>query len=150
MALYVPAGRRRRNIVIGLVAAVVVGLVVGVVLGRVTAPTVDDRVASVHDGARAVVGALAATPNEYRKQLEGAAEFRRGGGVDQALAIARGDLQATLGDAPWLGPAARREALAALDAVVAAERGRHSAARYEAVVQAASDRIAEILGIAPS
>jgi hypothetical protein len=148
MALYVPAGRRRRNLVIGLVAVGVVALVVGLLLGRATAPTVDDRVASVRDDARAVVGALAATPNEYRKQQEGSTEFRAGGGVDQALVSARAELQAALDDAPWLGALDRRAALASLDAVREAERAGVTRARYDAAVQEASDRIQRIFGIA--
>ena len=43
MALYVPAGRRRRNVILGLVGALIVGLIIGGVIGRVTAPTVSDR-----------------------------------------------------------------------------------------------------------
>ena len=147
MALYVPAGRRRRNLILGLVAAVVVGLVIGAVLGRVTAPTVDDRVTTVRDDARAVIGALTATPTEYRQQLEGSTEFSRGGGVDDALTTARSSLVAALDDATWLGPNLRREATSALDAVVAAERAKASQARYEAAVARATNRIETVFGI---
>ncbi len=49
MALYVPAGRRRRNFIIGLVGALIVGLIIGALLGRVSAPTVSDKVSSVQD-----------------------------------------------------------------------------------------------------
>lgn len=147
MALYVPAGRRRRNLILGLVAAVVVGLVVGALVGRVTAPTVDDRVTTVQDDARSVVGALAATPNEYRKQLEGSTEFRTGGGVDDALTTARGSLVTALDNAPWLGPNLRRDATTALDQVVAAERAKVSQARYEAAIARASTRIETVFGI---
>src|SRR4051812_42832777 len=80
MALYVPAGRRRRNRAIALAATAVVAVVVGFLIGRVTAPTVDDRVSDVQADARAVVGTLAATPNEYRKEQAGSAQVRRGGG----------------------------------------------------------------------
>lgn len=147
MALYVPAGRRRRNLILGLVAAVVIGLVIGAFVGRLTAPTVDGRVTTVQDDARAVVGALAATPNEYRKQLGGSTEFRGGGGVDDALTTARGSLVAALDDAPWLGPNLRRGATTALDAVVAAARAKVSAARYDAAVARASARIETVFGI---
>jgi hypothetical protein len=147
MALYVPAGRRRRNLIVGLVAAVVVGLVTGALIGRVTAPTVDDRVTTVQDDARSVVGAVAATPNEYRQLLAGSNEFRGGGGVDDALTSARSSLVAALDDAIWLGPNLRREATDAMDAVVAAERAKVSQARYEAAVARATSRIETVFGI---
>jgi len=147
VALYVPAGRRRRNLVLGLAGALIVGLVIGVVVGRATAPTVDDRVSSVQDDARAVTGTLAATPIEYAKQLAGSSEFRRGGGVDQALLSARTDLQAALRDATWLGPSQRTVATDALDAVVAAERARVSETRYQEVVDTAAATISRTFGI---
>src|SRR3954470_14664480 len=105
MALYVPAGRRRRNRALALAARAVGAVVVGFLIGRVTAPTVDDRVSDVQADARAVVGTRAATPNEYRKEQAGSAEFREGGGVDQALAGAKESLDAAFDDAPWLGTA---------------------------------------------
>lgn len=147
MALYVPAGRRRRNLALGLAGALIVGLVIGVAIGRVTAPTVDDRVGAVQDDARAVTGTLAATPNEYAKQLAGSSEFRRGGGVDQALTSARHDLDAALDDASWLGPSQRATATGALDAVVAAERDRVAEARYQQAVDAAVATISRTFGI---
>jgi hypothetical protein len=147
MALYVPAGRRRRNLAIALAATALVAVVIGFLIGRVTAPTVDDRVATVQADARGVIGELAATPNEYRQQQSGSSEFRGGGGVDDALTGARRSLDAAMDDAPWLGPSLRRSALDALDAVVAAERGSVPPAQYEAAVTRASDRIEQVFGI---
>jgi hypothetical protein len=147
MALYVPAGRRRRNLAIALIAIALVAVVIGFLLGRVTAPTVDDRVADVQADAREVVGTIAATPNEYRQEQSGSTEFREGGGVDQALAGARRSLDAVLDDAPWLGRALRREATDALDTVGTAARASVPAAQYSTAVTRASARIEQVFGI---
>jgi hypothetical protein len=147
MALYVPAGRRRRNLAIALIATALVAVVVGFLVGRVTAPTVDDRVSDVQADARAVVGTLAATPNEYRKQQSGSSEFRAGGGVADALADARRDLDAALDDAPWLGTSQRAAAAAALGDVIDAEKASVSEGDYERAVEQASSRIEAVFGI---
>ena len=147
MALYVPAGRRRRNLAIALIATALVAVVIGFLLGRVTAPTVDDRVSDVQAEARAVVGTLAATPNEYRQEQAGSTEFREGGGVDQALAGAMRSLDAALDDAPWLGTALRREATDALGTVEAAARASVPPDEYSGEVTRASARIEQVFGI---
>jgi hypothetical protein len=147
MALYVPAGRRRRNLAIALIATALVAVVIGFLLGRVTAPTVDDRVSDVQADARGVVGELAATPNEYRQQQSGSSEFAQGGGVADALANARGSLAAALGDAPWLGAGQRREATDALATVVAAEKASVPPDEYSGTVTRASERIEAVFGI---
>lgn len=146
MALYVPSGRRRRNLILGLVGALVVGLLIGGIVGRVTAPTVSDRVASVRDSAREVTARLRATPLEYEQQLSGSSEFRGGGSVLDSLADARKDLRSTLGDAVWLGPAERREIEATLDQVIAGAREKVAAARYKELVDDAATRIDTALG----
>jgi hypothetical protein len=147
MALYVPAGRRRRNVAIALIAVALVAVVIGFLLGRVTAPTVDDRVSDVQADARSVVGTLAATPNEYRKEQAGSTEFRAGGGVDQALAGAERSLDAALDDAAWLGTSLRREATDALDTVRAAAQASVPAGEYRTAVTRASVRIEQVFGI---
>jgi hypothetical protein len=147
MALYVPAGRRRRNLIVGLVAAVVIGLVIGGVVGRVTAPTVDDRVASVRDDARSIVGALAATPNEYAKERAGSTEFRAGGGVDQALGIVRQDLDRALGDAIWLDARDRSDLRRALAGLVAAARRGVPDREYAGLVDETTAGVERVFGI---
>lgn len=147
MALYVPAGRRRRNLILGLVGALVVGLVVGVLVGRATAPTVGDKVGSVQSSAEAVTARLRATPVEYRQQLTGSSEFRRGGTVLDSLAAARSSLRTSLDDAEWLGQTQRREADTALDALVVAARTKVTAARYAQLVDASADRIDAVFGL---
>ena len=148
MALYVPAGRRRRRLIIGLVLAVVVGLVVGFGLGRVTATTTSDDVASVQDQARNAVGALRSTPTEYSQAAAGAtAEFANGGGASDGINRVEAQVKDALGAAPWLGPASRAAALKAVADVrsVAAQKG--SPDEFASAVNDASDQLEAIFGI---
>jgi hypothetical protein len=147
VALYVPAGRRRRNVIIGLVAALVVGLILGGVIGRLSAPSLEDKVASVQDSAREVTARIRSTPNEYEKQLSGSAQFRSGGTVEQSLREARTALRNAVSDAAWLGPSQRTELNAALDPVVQAAQDKVTAVRYQQVVDDAARRIEAGFGI---
>jgi uncharacterized membrane-anchored protein YhcB (DUF1043 family) len=145
--LYVPAGRRRRNLILGLVGALVVGVIIGIAVGRVTAPTVGDKVSSVQSSADEVTARLRATPVEYRQELQGSSEFRRGGTVLDGLAEARTSLDTTLADATWLGRTQRRDADAALAALVDAARAKVAADRYAQLVDASANRIDAVFGL---
>ena len=115
MALYIPAGRRRRRLVLCTVGALGAGLVVGALLGRVTAPTVEDRLSSVRDDARATAAGLRviAIHDESRTLGERAGDR----GADLVLRDTRSQLRGEFDDAPWI-TLARREALfKALDAL---------------------------------
>jgi len=101
MALYMPAARRRRRLILALLAALIVGGVVGGFTGRNLAPSLGDRVGDVQDQARAVTSELRAMPINYEKERAGGAEFRRGGGVADALDRAHSDLRSALDAAPW-------------------------------------------------
>jgi hypothetical protein len=146
VALYVPAGRRRRNVILGLVGALIVGLLIGGVIGRVTAPTVSDRVASVRDSAREVTARLRATPIEYRKQLRGSNEFRAGGTVVDSLTSARSSLQSTIDDAVWLSDAQRQEIEDVLAVLLSAARAKVTAQVYAALVDESATKIDAALG----
>jgi hypothetical protein len=147
VALYVPAGRRRRNVIIGLVGALIVGLIVGAFIGRASAPGISDKVSSVQDSARAVTARLQATPIEYQKQLNGSTEFKSGGTVLQSLTDAQATMRGALDDAVWLGPAQRQDVEDALDALVTAAKAKVAAATYAKLVNTAVTRIATGLGI---
>jgi hypothetical protein len=71
MALYVPAGARRRRLVLGMVLALVVGLGIGYVAGRATSPGLADEVTDVQDLARDAATALQRIPIEYEQALAG-------------------------------------------------------------------------------
>ena len=141
MALYVSAGRRRRNVILGMGGALVVGLLIGGAVGRITAPTVSDRVASVRDAAREVTARLRATPLEYRKQLGGSSQFRAGGTVVQSLTDARASLRSVLDDAVWLSAAQRHEIERPLDELLTAARAKVTARVYTTMVEALASKI---------
>lgn len=147
MALYVPAGRRRRNLVLGLVAALVVGLVLGGLIGRASAPSLSDQVTSAQNAAREVTARVRSTPIEYAKQLGGSNEFQNGGTVAQALADAKHSLTTALDDAEWLGTSQRKDIEAALAGLVTAVRDKVAADRYEQLADAAATRIDAGFGI---
>jgi hypothetical protein len=147
VALYVPAGRRRRNLIIGLVGALIVGLLIGGVIGRVSAPGISDKVSSVQDSAREVTARLQATPIEYRKQLSGSTEFESGGTVLESLGEAQTLLGSAVNDAVWLGPTQRKELEDAMAAVITAARAKVSPARYETLVGQSATRIETGFGI---
>ncbi len=147
MALYVPAGRRRRNLILGLVGALIVGLLLGAVVGRLTAPTLSDQVSSVQDSAREITARLRATPIEYQKQLSGSSEFRGGGTVAQSLAEAQATLRDAVRDAEWLGPTQRKQLDAALDPLVASAKVKVPTDRYNELVETAATRIETGFGI---
>ena len=147
MAIYVPAGRRRRRAALALGAAVVVGIVVGVLVGRFTASSVDDSVADVRSEARSVQGELQATPINYEKELQGETQFEEGGGVADALARARRQLDSALADAPWLGRDSRASARAALTGLSEARQSQVPSEEFSRLVTRASDQIGQVFGL---
>jgi hypothetical protein len=98
MALYVPQARRRRRVLLIAAATLVVGLVLGAILGRVSAPTVDDRVADVHSRAKDIAASLGVVSTHIEDTTVGA------GGTDTALQHAGESMEANFRDAPWLSP----------------------------------------------
>jgi uncharacterized membrane-anchored protein YhcB (DUF1043 family) len=147
VAIYMPAARRRRRAALALGAALVGGLVVGVFVGRFTAPSVDGRVATVRSEARTVQGELQATPINYEKELQGETQFVEGGGVADALARARRQLDGALADTPWLGRESRASARAALAALSDARQSRVPPEEFSRLVTQASDQIGQVFGL---
>jgi hypothetical protein len=127
-------------------AALVVGLVVGAVVGRATAPSVEDKVTSVRDDAAAAVAQLQALPIEYQKQLSGNAQFEKGGGVDDALARTRRQIDDAIGDAPWITPAQIDEVHRAIDGLRADARRKVSAATFQHDLDQATETITNVFG----
>lgn len=118
MALYIPAGRRRRRTLGAAGAALVLGLVVGAMAGRGTAPTIEDRVRSVSTAARQTAAGLRVLALHDQA---GAASTQVGetGGADLALQRARQQLSHVFDRAPWLPQAQREKLLKQLDALEA-------------------------------
>ena len=116
MALYQPAGARRRRTIIFVVVAVVIGLVIGLLLGRVTAPTVKDQVSSVRDDARRTAAGLRVSSLHDQAGTvsnQGSSQ----GGADVVLTNTRKELDDELARAIWMPAATKAEVLAALEAL---------------------------------
>jgi hypothetical protein len=94
--------------------AVLVGLAIGAIVGRVSAPTVDDRIASVRDDARQTAAglrviALHDESNAISSQTPG------DGGVDLVLRDTRSQLRNEFDRAPWIALQQREALLKQLD-----------------------------------
>ena len=151
MALYVPAGRRRRNLILGLVGALVVGLVIGgVPRPGHRRPMLSDKVAK-----RARLGergdrAVQATPIEYEKQLAGSTEFEKGGTVVQSLTDAEPVVAVRPRRRGLAEPAAAHDHRASAGNRLGSPRraAKVAAARYEDAVATTATFIESSLGIA--
>jgi hypothetical protein len=144
MALYVPAAKRRRRTLLLVGAAVVVGLVVGALAGRVSAPTVDDRIASVRDDARQTAAglrviALHDESNAVSSQAPG------DGGVDLVLRDTREQLNGELDRAPWITVQQREALLEQLDELQA--RGDRTGASFGEAADAMAGAIETTFGV---
>ena len=113
MALYVPAARRRRRIVVFTVGALVVGLLLGALLGRVTAPTVDDRLASVRSSAQQTAAGLRVIA--IHDESNTVSNQSANSGADLVLKRTRSELEHEFGHAPWITLAQREALLKSLD-----------------------------------
>ena len=100
MALYVPAARRRRRVVIFAVVALVLGVVLGVVVGRVTAPTVDDRLASVRKSAQQTAAGLRVIA--IHDESDTVSNQTANSGAELVLKQTRSELKREFDDAPWI------------------------------------------------
>lgn len=106
MALYVPAGARRRRLILTVVAGLVVGLALGFVLGRSTAQGLGDRVDAVQAQAADAATALERIPIEYEQAVADA------GGestdtIRSAIKSAQVQLDEAYAEAIWFGSDAR-------------------------------------------
>src|SRR5881392_2161222 len=71
MALYVPAGARRKRLVLVGALALIAGLLVGFGVGRATSPGLEDEVTDVQNVAFDAVAALRRIPIEYEQAVVG-------------------------------------------------------------------------------
>jgi hypothetical protein len=108
MALYVPQSRRRRRLALTAAGTAVLGLVIGAGLGRLSAPTVEDRVASVRNDARDTASGLQVISLHAEATTVGA------GGTDLVLARTARELADEFDRAPWIDSGQRRIVLQAL------------------------------------
>ena len=124
MALYIPASRRRRRVIVVGVAALVAGILIGLLVSRVATPSIDDQVGSKQREAEQLIARLDGLNLEY--QQSGAAgasgEDAREGALDAARGISA-DTQDLVDDLPWLSDAQRAAAVVAVDGVAKAVEG---------------------------
>ena len=112
MAVYVPAARRRRRLLVFVGVALVAGLVLGALVGRATAPTVGDRISSVQEDARRTAAALRVLALHDES---GAISNQAGnGGADLVLTRTGAELRKEFDAAPWITTAQRAALLGAL------------------------------------
>jgi hypothetical protein len=144
MAVYAGSSKRRRTTYLIAAATLVAGLVIGLLIGRATAPTIDDKIAEGRAGGRDLVTALQVLPLEYSQALSGSEGTALiGDTVERAAA----KLDLALGDAPWLGPAQRNQATAAVQAVRVAARNKVAAADFQTVVDSSARTIQTVFGL---
>jgi hypothetical protein len=120
VALYIPAGARRRRTILIAVATLIVGVLVGFVGGRTTAPSIDDRISAVRSDARETAAGLRVLVLHDEAGAvppSGAGD----GGATLVLKRTRTELEDLFDRAPWLGPADRSQLLDGLDALEAME-----------------------------
>jgi hypothetical protein len=147
MALYVPAGARRRRLVIGVVAGLVVGLVIGFIVGRASSPGLADDVAEVQALATDATTALQRTPIEYEQAVAG-----EGGEstdtITSAIASAQRQLQDAYAEAIWLDANASSATNGSFDELTAMVEAGATPAEFEAAVEALVVQIDTTFGIA--
>lgn len=135
MALYVPAGARRRRLVLALVGGLVVGLVIGFLLGRVTSPGLSDDVAEVQSLALDATTALQRIPIEYEQSVAG-----QGGEstdtISAAIDSAQGQLDDAYAGALWLADDASVTTDASFDALRALVDQKASTAEFQSATDA--------------
>jgi hypothetical protein len=144
VALYIPAGQRRRRTIALVLATLVVGLIAGVLIGRALAPSVEDRVRSVQSDARQTAAGLRVLvlhdeAGAVTNQSPG------DGGADVVLARTRTELEDEFARAPWLSGRQRDELIQALDALVAI-RDRTSAA-FASAAESLAVKIEQTFGV---
>jgi hypothetical protein len=124
VALYIsPVRRRRRTIVVGVVA-LAVGLLAGLVVGRTLGSSTDDDVAARQLETQQLIARLDGLDLEYQQTAGGGAGGSDAlqGSVDAARSIAA-DTPGLLARMPWISSAEAQSVLASVAAVVSAVEG---------------------------
>lgn len=148
MALYIPAGQRRRRLIVVGVVAAVLGLALGALLGRTTAPTTADTVSSVQSDARSIDARLQSLPNEHEKVLAGDPQYANGGGPADSLVVISADTAALAKRAVWLSDGQRTDVVASIDKAQKVAAAKAPASEFQAAITAATTAIDQTFGLA--
>ena len=147
MAIYVPAGRRRRRLYVVAVAALVVGLVAGLLVGRATGDSLDDQVSTAQDRGRAVSSQLRVVAVHQEADTASATAANAGQSATFALNRARTQLSSACRKASWI-PASSCQELDTTVADLAARAPTDSAqADFAAAVEAAATSVDTAFGV---
>ena len=146
MAIYVPAGLRRRRLIGLAIGMLVAGLALGFWVGRTTSPGVDDAVADVRSQAAEAATGLQRLPIEYEQAIasKGGESTRT---ITEAVTRARTTLDGAFADAPWFGPTGDDAAIRAVAAVDRAATGKVSAVEFGHAVDRAVSTIRSTFGL---
>ncbi len=148
MALYVPAGARRKRLLLVGAVALVAGLLVGYVVGRATSPGLEDEVADVQDVALDAVAALRRIPIEYEQAVAG-----EGGESTETITEAIDRAQALLGDAyaeaVWLADDAHEATDPGFDELRQLVDDEASPAEFDAAIETLVAQVATTFAVEP-
>jgi hypothetical protein len=147
MAVYAGPARRRRATIAIAVGTLILGLVIGIAIGRGTAKTLDDEIADGRAGGRDLVTALRVLPLEYQQASTGSSET---GLIEDTVKRSTAQLPEALDGAPWLGPAQRRTATAAVRAVEAAAANKVSPKDFDGVIARSTATLESVFGLPAS
>jgi hypothetical protein len=144
VALYIPAGQRRRRTIALAAGTLVIGLIAGLLIGRALAPSVEDRVRSVQSDARQTAAGLRVLV--LHDEAGAVANQTSGdGGADVVLARTRTELDREFARAPWLSRSQHDDLTRALDALVAISD--RSSTTFATAAEALAAQIEKTFGI---
>lgn len=145
MAVYIPAGRRRRRLLAWCSAAALVGGLVGGAAGRATAPTIGEQVRTSQARARALSAGLRVVALHEEAQSTSLAA-PGDGGADLAVRRAEEGLKMEFRSAPWIPVAAQKRLLDGVNALRTGG-GNASRSRYAQNVEQVASAIEAAFGI---
>src|SRR5262249_31944530 len=138
MALYIPAGRRRRRMATVVAVTALVSVLVGLAIGRLTAPTAADQARQAKEVVTQITGQLNALPIHYEQAAKGETDQAAcAASLAAALDRVDSDLSVALGDADWMDDAAKNGVRQKVGAVRAAADASASPADFQTAVDQA-------------
>ena len=148
MALYVPAGARRKRLVLVGALALIAGLLVGFGVGRATSPGLEDEVTDVQNVALDAVAALRRIPIEYEQAVAG-----EGGESTDTITEALDRAQTLLDDAyaqaAWLPDDAHEATDPAFEDLSQMVEDKVPPAEFDAAVEALVAQVATTFAVEP-